>query len=193
MLKAGRGEAMGGALVGGLFFLLLGTGMSVWGWRGYLEQRRGMAAARTWREATAVVDSVGIHTIERRTLGLLFMLTQGRTILMYLFDPKGPRHSGANTYEPQVRYRFQANGQTYHGSRIAFGTLKRNFIIEAKRLIAPYTPGQWVKVRYNPYDPRDCVIEAKAYGSYLGIAIIGVFALLFGLMFFFLIATGKVR
>lgn len=141
------------AVIGLLFLLIGGSFFAFY----YLNQRKvakRIAAAQHWPEATAVVDVARVDGFTIRGIG-----------------------TRVSQYRPVFSYRFQVGGQTFTGERVIFGLVKENSAAPVRKLLEPYQPGQWIKVRYNPYDPRDSVVELRqSKQQRYGFAISGIFA-----------------
>jgi hypothetical protein len=87
---------------------------------------------------------------------------------------------------PWIRYRFQIGGQTFNGDRLAFGMVVTRFMSKARASLAPYPPGSSIRVRYNPHDPRDNVVEPRfaGAGSAFAMMIVGVITFFLGIVFY---------
>jgi hypothetical protein len=132
----------------GIFLLAVGIGFFFYYRRVGRDTTGQIAAARSWQEATAVVD---MAEATNRLQGSL----AGDLLL-------GPSFS--NYPRLYIRYRFQVGGRTYQGTRFSFGPTDTSWG-QAKRFRAAYTPGKWIKIRYNPANPSDCVVEPRLLSS----------------------------
>lgn len=157
-----------------LFVTLLGAGLLFWSLRGRKQSGGQVAAARHWPEATAVVDSAEVRTNNLWGLRIL----SGRYMAMH---------------EPILNYRFQVAGQTYHGNRLSFGYVRTSYAHQARKLLAPYLPGSWIKIRYNPHDPRDNVVEVRETSNQKWGVIVGGLLTAFGLVMLIMTATGVIK
>ncbi len=65
-------------------------------------------------------------------------------------------------YIVHVRYTYDVDGRTYHGSRV-WRTMSIHPLSAgtARAIAARYKPGREVEVRYNPDDPAEAVLEAR--------------------------------
>lgn len=90
--------------------------------------------------------------------------------------------SGTTTtnFEPVVNYTYNVMGQTYTGSKIAFGA-NRFDQRTAQNKVAGYAPGSSIQVHYNPQKPADAVLETKVAGGKVFL-IVGIVLAVIGLM-----------
>ena len=65
---------------------------------------------------------------------------------------------GGARYSPRVTYLFEANGQTYRGTRFEIPTT-RGFQADERRRLAPYSPGARIVILYDPADPTRSVVN----------------------------------
>lgn len=77
--------------------------------------------------------------------------------------------------KPVLRYRYQVDGQTHVGFRVAFSGYGSSRPA-MDRLIAPYPVGATVRVFYNPRDPASAVLDNTARSDW-------TYWLLFGIGF----------
>lgn len=78
-------------------------------------------------------------------------------------------------FTPTVLYSYEAGGRAHQGRRIRFGSLRTADRRKAETWAAPYPAGAAIKVRYNPADAADCVLEtAKPAGTYLVTSLVGL-------------------
>jgi hypothetical protein len=71
-----------------------------------------------------------------------------------------------------IAYRFEVGGHIYQGNRLAFGRLKAPWAY-ARQVLGRYPKGSVMRIRYNPQDPRDNVVEPRELAPSLFHAIIG--------------------
>jgi hypothetical protein len=75
------------------------------------------------------------------------------------------------TYQPVVQYEYQVSGQLYQGNRFALQDKAYSSSKKAFDAASPFQPGTPVWVFYDPAKPQDSVLERKAHGNNLGMAI----------------------
>jgi len=86
--------------------------------------------------------------------------------------------SGRNQYYvPLVRYSYAVHGREREGSRLRFGFLSARSPAGAEAMLARYPAGAEVKVRYDPDNPDQSVLEPGKTGANLLIAAIFCFFL----------------
>jgi len=85
-------------------------------------------------------------------------------------------------YNPIVEYAYSVAGAEHQGRRLRFGNPRSASRKKADAAIAPYSAGATVPVRYNPEDPKECVLETrKPSPIYLIMALFGLPFVGFGL------------
>lgn len=150
---------IGGCLQTALFsliFILVGAGLSWWGWT-ILQNARSSAS---W------------PSVQGQITGAL---------LDYSTDA-----DGGDSYSPQVTYAYAVNGRSYEGQTIKFGENSYGSKRKAQEILERYPNGQRIAVFYNPAQPDRAVLEpGVSGGSYivLGIGLLFVFLSLFGIVF----------
>ena len=133
-------------------------------WATYRERaanRRRIAEAQRWPEANARVDSSEVKRRLNVFQSLLIAYSRFPTII--------------------VAYRFQVGDQIYHGNRVAFGTVTTSWAT-ALALQAAYPAGSVIRIRYNPANPRDNVIELREITNLTPVLIIAPAVFLAGLI-----------
>jgi hypothetical protein len=83
-------------------------------------------------------------------------------------------------YAPLIRYAYVVNGREREGSRLRFGLTTARSRGGAEKLLAPYPVGAAIKVRYDPENPDQSVLEPGRTSSNLLFAAIACFLLLLG-------------
>jgi hypothetical protein len=157
------GGGMGRYMVGAVLFLALG-GFLFWRYRVWLGAlRRQIAAAQHWPEANARVDFAGARNLQSTSEILRDFL------LAIVFRYFG----GGSSLSAVVEYRFEIGGQIYQGNRLAFGRLTTSSERLIETLVKPYPKGSVTRIRYNPQDPRDNVVQPRELLSSQFRAIIG--------------------
>ena len=137
-----------GTLLTAFIFLLIGAGLSVWGWS-ILQNAR---ASANWPAADGqIVSSEVTHSTDAE---------------------------GGDSYSPEVNYTFQVNEQSYVNSRIKFGENSYSSRRKAEEIAAAYPTGQGVTVYYEPEDPRNAVLEPGVSGGSYIVLGIGIFFVL---------------
>ncbi len=93
-------------------------------------------------------------------------------------------HSGENgdTYSPEVTYRYQVNGSSYTGEKIAIGQMSSSTGY-AQGVLNRYPVGQKVSVHYSPGDPSAAVLETGIHGGVWICFGVGTAFALFGILF----------
>jgi hypothetical protein len=141
----------------GIFIALIGVFLLVWSLKGGGQAKKDIAAALAWPEATAVVVA---HDVETHR-----------------------QFAGRNVYscEPKLRYRFQVGGTEYDGDRLRFGYVRTNTDHQARQLMAPYPLGSWIRIRFNPYNPAESVVELKQSTNQTWSVVVGAILIALGL------------
>ena len=92
-----------------------------------------------------------------------------------------PMLSGFGRYVPQIRFRYNANGQDWEHDHVMFGGHTPVNRAEADKVIARYPIGARVSVIHDPTDPRICALEHKgaemhslAYGAAMFVLGVGM-------------------
>jgi hypothetical protein len=133
-------------------FLLIGIGLTYWGWT-ILQNAR---ASASWPTADGIVT---------------------RSQVTHSTDAEG-----GDSYQPQVTYTYSANNSTYENNTIKFGENSYSSRRKADEIAANYPIGKSVTVYYDPEKPDRSVLEpGVSAGSYIVIGI-GVFFILITLI-----------
>ena len=80
-------------------------------------------------------------------------------------------------YNPVVAYRYTVGGREFEGARLRFGNYRQSTRKKAEAMLARYSAGGSVPVRYNPADPAESVLETTTPGPIY--FVMGLFGLLF--------------
>ena len=129
-------------------FLLVGLGLTIWGWN-ILQNAR---ASETWPTADGMVT---------------------RSQVSHSTDAEG-----GDSYQPQVTYKYSANNSSYENNTIKFGENSYSSRRKADEIAANYPVGKSVIVYYDSEKPDRSVLEpGVSAGSYIVIGI-GVFFIL---------------
>jgi len=113
---------------------------------------------------------------------LTWRSTSGR-IVVSLLTAKGPKKRPV--WVPNVEFKFDASGQTYTGSRIAYGLVFSQDEEEMRHIIDNYPVGAPVMVTYDPVDPSKSVLEPGIDKTKpLGIDLVMLFIIGVGLLLF---------
>jgi hypothetical protein len=133
-------------------FLLVGVGLSFWGWT-ILQNARASAA---WPTAEGTITS---SEVTRST------------------DAEG-----ADSYSPEVTYTYSVNNAGYSNDTIKFGENSYSSRRKAQEIVDNYPAGKNVTVYYDPERPDRSVLEpGVSAGSYIVLGI-GVFFILITLV-----------
>jgi hypothetical protein len=73
-------------------------------------------------------------------------------------------------YSPAVRYTYEVNGRIRQGTRLRFGMVSARSRGGAEKMLAPYPVGGAIRVRYNPDNPDESVLEPARVGRNLLVA-----------------------
>ena len=140
----------------GIFVALIGLVGMLWGGLAHRSARAAVAAAERWPSAPGKI----LATEPQRRGG----------------------SSGRNQYYvPLVRYSYVVNGREREGSRLRFGYTSARSRGGAEAMLAPYPVGAEVKVRYDPDNPDQSVLEpGKTSANMLFLAIACAFLFLGG-------------
>ena len=130
------------ALFTGGIFLLIGAGLAYWGWN-ILQSAR---ASASWPTVEGVVTESDVS---------------------YSTDAEG-----AESYSPEVTYRYQINDVLYENNTIKFGENAYGSRRRAEQIAATYPVGKGVTVYFNPDQPDRSVLEpGVSGGSYIVLCI----------------------
>ena len=83
------------------------------------------------------------------------------------------------SHRVEVEYTFEVEGRTYRGSRISYTLTRGPGFTRGAR--SRYPAGTRVTVRYDPTDPTRSVLEVRIPSLYLGVFIVSLMALSWGL------------
>ena len=129
-------------------FLLIGIGLTYWGWT-ILQNAR---ASASWPTADGVVTISGVS--------------------------RSTDADGADSYSPEVTFRYTVNNVDQTNKTIKFGENSYSSRKKAEGIAAGYPVGKNVTVYYDPEKPDRSVLEpGVSAGSYIVIGI-GVFFIL---------------
>jgi hypothetical protein len=152
------GKAFGGwqgclSALGSLgIFLLIGAGLTIWGWN-ILQNAR---ASASWPTAEGVVLSSEVT-----------LSTDA---------------DGSDSYSPEVTYRYLALDSSYENRTIKFGENSYGNRRKAQDIAAGYPVGKSVTVYFDPESPARSVLEpGVSGGSYLVLGI-GLFFIVLSLV-----------
>jgi hypothetical protein len=141
----------------GIFVALIGLVGALWAGLAWRRARALVEAAQRWLDAPGNMVAA---SAERRV---------------------GGSSSARNSYyAPLVRYTYVVNGREREGSRFRFGLTTARTRGGAEKMLAPYPVGAAIKVRYDPENPDQSVLEPGKAGSNLLFAAIACFLLLLG-------------
>jgi len=136
---------IGGCLQTALFsliFILVGVGLSWWGWT-ILQNARSSAS---WPSVQGQITDA---------------------LLDYSTDA-----DGGDSYSPQVTYTYAVNGRSYESQTIKFGENSYGSKRQAQAILDRYPNGQRIAVFYDPTQPDRAVLEpGVSGGSYIVLAI----------------------
>ncbi|MBE2222281.1 MAG: DUF3592 domain-containing protein [Anaerolineae bacterium] len=132
-----------------LIFLLVGAGLSWWGWT-ILQNAR---ASADWPSVEGRVTS---------------------SLVDYSTDS-----DGGDSYSPKVTYVYVANDLSYESRTIKFGENSYGSERKAQEITSRYPEGQAVTVFYDPANPDKAVLEpGVSSGSYIVLGIGALFVLI---------------
>jgi hypothetical protein len=119
-----------------ILFLLFGGGMALFGGRDMLRARDSLK----WPTApgTVTASSVGTSTDETRSRGKTRRSTSSSALIVY---------------------RYEVDGVTHHGSRVAYGDHGSNHPSHARKIVDRYPVGKIVTVYHMPGNPGECLLE----------------------------------
>ncbi len=142
-----------------LFFGLGGLVMALAQWGAW----RQAAAAAQWPQATGRIVRSETES--------------------YLSQTGRSGGGGARLYEPVIEYAYTVDGGEYHSTQVRFGgRLATGARGGADKAVARYPVGSPVQVLYDPANPANAVLEAKAALTVPGLVLMAVF---FGLAAYF--------
>lgn len=67
-------------------------------------------------------------------------------------------HLSRSSFEPMVEYVYAVSGREYGGTQVSYGPPMKSRA-DAEEAIAHFAPGSSLKIRYNPDNPGEEVIE----------------------------------
>ena len=153
-MQKGKGslDNLGGCfqtLAFSVIFLLVGAGLSWWGWT-ILQNAR---ASTNW---PAIDGQITSSLVEHSTDA-----------------------DGADSYSPKVTYSYFLDNQPYEGHSIKFGENSYSNQRKAREILNRYPVGRAVIVFYDPANPENSVLEpGVSVGSYVVLGIGVLFVLL---------------
>lgn len=123
-------------------FLLIGAGLTYWGWN-ILQTAR---ASEAWPAVDGIITASDVsHSTDAE---------------------------GGETYSPEITYRYQVDTVSYENGTIKFGENAYSSRREAEQIAAGYPVGRDVTVYYNPDQPDRSVLEpGVSGGSYIVLGI----------------------
>lgn len=149
------------ANLAGAIFLLLGLGVSYYGYRLIRKAR----ASAQWPAAQGAIESSTVDVERERER-----------------DSDGDVHYETK-YIPQIVYHYRVDGTDYYGDQVSFGSTSSRNPNRAYRIRDQYSPGMEVSVYYDPENPREAVLQPGVKGTTYIVPVIGVlFALTGGLI-----------
>jgi len=140
----------------GIFVALIGLVGALW-------------AGLAWRRALALTEAA-----------LRWLDAPGKVTAASAELRGGGSASRSTYYAPLIRYTYVVNGREREGSRLRFGLTTARSRAAAEKLLAPYPVGAAIKVRYDPENPDQSVLEPGRTSSNLLIAAIACVLLLLG-------------
>jgi len=144
------------ANLAGTVFLLLGLGVSYYGYRLIRKAR----ASSEWPAAQGQIESSTVDVEKERER-----------------DSDGDVHYETK-YIPRIVYRYQVEGTDYYGDQISFGNTSSSSPNWAYRIKDQYSPGMEVAVYYDPANPQEAVLQPGArWTTYIVLGIGAAFAL----------------
>ncbi|NJN44561.1 MAG: DUF3592 domain-containing protein [Anaerolineae bacterium] len=133
-------------------FLVIGAGLSWWGWT-ILQNAR---SSSSW---PATQGQITESTLDHST------------------DAEG-----GDSYSPEVTYTYQVNGIFYENGTIKFGENSYSSQRKAQEILNRYPVGQMVSVYYDPDKPGRAVLEPGVSGGSYIVFGIGVLFVLISLI-----------
>ena len=132
-----------------LIFLAIGGGLSFWGWRIVRDAR----ASASWPQAEGVVTR---SEVTHSSGG-----------------------DGADTYSPEITYRYLAGDRYQESYTIKFGENSYDSRRRAREVAARYPAGKIVTVYYDPSRPGKSVLEpGVSSGSYIVLSVGALFVVI---------------
>ena len=126
----------------GIFVALIGLVGALWAGLAHRRASALVEAAQRWRDAPGKVVASQV-------------------------DRRGGASARNAYYAALVSYTYVVNGRERAGSRLRFGTARARSRAAAEKLLAPYPAGVEVKVRYDPDNPDQSVLEPGKVGGHL--------------------------
>ncbi len=115
---------------------------------------------------------LALRNVQRGFVCRWWPQTQGRIARAFVLVQTAA--DGGKTYGTQLEYEYTIEGTTYRGKRRRFGDAGSWSQAQAKRMLAPYSPGASVRVFFNPRKPEDAVLIPGASWGNLAIAFGGM-------------------
>lgn len=141
-----------GACLPALIFLVVGAGLTWWGWN-----ILGNAKASTsWPKATGRIISSSVE---------------------YSRDS-----DGHDSYKPEVTYTYAVNNRFYKSHAIKFGENSYDNKPVANEIANRYAVGKKVVVYYDPQNPENSILEPGVTGGSYIVLGIGVLFVMIGLI-----------
>jgi hypothetical protein len=155
----------------GIFLFFVGAGSLLWGWSQRSRSRAFVSAAQAWPTTAGIIlsnDMVVQGGLNPNDVGVSDLLLGPRTRVPPTF------------FTPVVRYEYEAAGRKYVGTRIRAGGVQTGSKRAADKILKRYPVGSSVTVRYDPSDPKKCLLEITASSSPTMLMIIGALLMLMG-------------
>ena len=100
----------------------------------------------------------GVNELLLAQASASWSITQGTIIHSEI---QSSSDSDGTTYQPIIRFTYQAKGQEFRGNKVFFGGgFSSGDISYSRRITQKYPKGKTVKVFYHPSEPQQSVLEA---------------------------------
>lgn len=112
----------------------------------------------------------GLRQMSKSKAVLNWPTTTGRVLESRVLHSSGTQFGsrGGRMYEAYVKYAYEALGQTFESSRVAFGSVSTSWSSPAERTVAQYPAGSQVQVFFDPDHPSEAVLQQESSaGIYL--------------------------
>lgn len=91
-------------------------------------------------------------------------------------------NEGSGTYHARVMYDYEVQGVLYSGDQVAYGDYGSSSPSHARQIVNRYPKAQQVTVFYDPYTPKEAVLEPGLKGQAFFLPIFGSVFFLAGLL-----------
>ena len=113
-----------------------------------------------WMLGVALFDWMALSGIYRQARAGYYTSAQATVLDSEVLEKRGDE---STTYQPYLRYRFEAGGQVYTGDRYRYGLADAGRRT-SKAIVRAHPVGSTVDIWYAPEDPNESVVDNRLSG-----------------------------